>query len=264
MKNLFALVFIYVTLQACMIHIVEQNDKDKDIEKRTIIVCGKVFTTIQAKKIFPIREYDLDHDGFKEKIMKSENGTEFTLYIISNKKPYVLTVPLYDTEFVFVKDIDKDGIYEIISYDSCYSMIFGLCRACSPAIKYVTHYKDGKLVLQPKLMRDVAPKLHAIPLILNEYGSLNIDEMRGDIYRHARVIEAVLSYFYRGKKYKAIETIAKYIPFQSRAMKVLFLQKLVDAMSYSYFWEQIKKLNDWEKYQNFEIVSELFEEIEKR
>lgn len=214
------------------------------------------------ERVFEIFEGDLNTDGEKEQVYKVQNYRAFTLHIKNSR--HHIEVPLNYTEYVYVKDIDKDGVYEIISYDNCYIALFGLCLACSPAIKFVTHYENGKLILQPNFIKAPTYSLHKIPLILDSYGSLRIDETDGDIYTHAQVLETILTYFYKGKAYIAVTLIKKYIPFQSRSMKVLFLQDIVNAMSRSYFWNQIKQLNNWQKYQKFEIVSELFEELDKQ
>ncbi len=212
-------------------------------------------------RVFEIFYGDLDNNGEKERVYKVEYGRTFVLYIDNNSSH--LTIPLNDTEYVYIKDIDKDGIYEIISYDSSYAMLFGLCRACSPAVEFVSHYHNGKLLLQPKLIKIPSYAMHTIPLILNRFGYLRIDERRGDTSAHAQVIETILAYFYKGEAQKALTLIKKYIPFASRSMKVLFLQDIIDAMSQSYFWDQIKELNNWDRYQNYEIVSELFEKLDE-
>ena len=212
-------------------------------------------------RVFELFTGDLNGDTKLERVYKVEYGRTFVLHIDSNSSH--LTIPLNDTEYVYIKDIDKDGIYEIISYDSSFSMLFGLCRACSPAVEFVSHYHNDRLQLQPKLIKTPTYAMHKVPLILDQFGFLCIDENVGDIFAHAQVIEAIITYFYKAEAQKALTLIKRYIPFASRSMRVLFLQKLIDTMSQSYFWEQIKELNSWDEYSNSEIVSELFRKLEQ-
>ncbi len=206
---------------------------------------------------------DLNNDGYKEVVVKSHEGMTFTLHIFSTKTLKILNVPLDLTEYVFIKDINHDKIYEIISYDSSYDMIFGFCMACSPAVKYVAHYDDDKLLLQPDLMKVQEKNLYPVQFKLSVIGTLEIYDKDGNLEKYAPTIEAILTYFYKGETKKALMLVKKYIKFKSPSMKVLFFKDLIPSMKHSYFWKQIKKLNGWEQYQDFEIPHELFYQLEK-
>jgi len=224
----------------------QENEDLSHNEKYTITQKDKIVDVIEGYYIYDIYDGDIDKDGVRDLIFKTYSGGAhccFDLYIAQitkgMKKP--IRIPLNNLDTIEFKDHDGDGIQEWIMYDDRYSY-FLTCFACSPAVQLVATYKKGKLILRPKLTKihtaERLEKLTSSHVMLDGRGYLHISEE----YAPA-VINSFLYHFYSGDKAEAVRVIDKYLTFEGRGVKLLFLKALIQSMSESYFWDQLRKLN---------------------
>ncbi|SFV91113.1 hypothetical protein MNB_SV-4-165 [hydrothermal vent metagenome] len=230
------------------INLDKYTHENKDLSrhtKYTFTQNGKEVDVIEDYDISDIYDGDMDKDGVREMIFKTYSGGVHCcsdLYIArftrEMKKP--LKIPLNNLDAIKFKDLDGDGIQEWIMYDDQYSY-FLTCFACSPYVKIVATYKEGKLILRPKLtkkhMADDLEKLSAARISLSERGYLHVTQAFTPVMNH------FLYHFYSGDTDKALGVIDQYLIFEGRGVKLLFLKALFESMSESYFWDQLRKIN---------------------
>ena len=223
-------------------------DSDEQDHNLTITVHGKVVRQLSYRSIDKIYRGDLDGNGLYEMIIRGYTGGAhccFDLHIVplEVKDPKVFSLPMANTEYIDFKDLDGDTIPEIVTWDDQYSYSFVLCFACSPTIKVIADYADGRLKLRPRLMERLTQpdlsRLKPSSISLEADGSAGASEGASD------VISAMLHYFYIGKKAKAIEIMHRYLRFDHPAVKSIFLRDLFALMARSPYWDQIRRINHW-------------------
>jgi hypothetical protein len=210
---------------------------------------GKILYKQNNYDIKPIFYGDMNSDGYKEVVFQGFSGFRhccFDLIIVSLKPDIskVYHLPTNNTEFIAIKDINNDKKAEIITWDDQYSYGFGLCFACSIGVKVILVYDGSKLKLDPiltaKYTKHNSDNFQVSKVILNEYGNVSIDSTNAP-----KVLDSILYNLYSGNTSNAILLIKKYFSFENTAVRKLFLLALIDMMSKSPFWKDIKLVNGW-------------------
>jgi len=202
----------------------------------------------EGGSIEKIASEDLDGDGYKEDVFLSYSGGAhccFEVIVVSQnpdiKKP--LFFDLRNTEVFELEDKDGDKIPEIVTFDD-YGYMMGLCFACSPYVKIVMNYKNGKFYLRSDLIKKInAPQAGDVKVVFDEkngYFYFSSDE------NASKTLSAVLHYIYAGEHMNALDIIKKHVTFDTPATKKLFLISLVENLGSSVFWNDIKRANGWE------------------
>ena len=115
------------------------------------------------------------------------------------------------------------------------------------------------LILRPKLTKqhtaDRLEKLTPTHVSLNSHGYIDVSQE----YFPA-IVNSFLFHFYTGDTNEALRIIDKYLIFEGRGVKLLFLKALIESMSESYFWDQLRKINYLDDLDN--IALNIFEELE--
>lgn len=242
----------------------ENGDLSHNNEKYTIRQKGVIVDVIEGYYIDDIYDGDMDKDGVRDLIFKTYDGGAhccFDLYIMQvteeMKKP--MKLPLKNLDAIQYKDLDGDGIQEWIMYDDRYSY-FLTCFACSPVVQVVATYKKGKLILRPKLTKKyTVPKLKKLTpshVFLNSYGDFYASQEE----HFSAIVESLLFHFYSGDTNEALYIIDKYLIFEGRGVKLLFLKALIERMSESYFWDQLRKINHFNDTED--IAISMFKRLE--
>ena len=184
-----------------------------------------------------IYKLDIDNDGYKEQIIERYSGGAHCCFEREIYDSYgSLNLFMNNAEYFEIKDIDKDGLKEIITAED-FSYVFDLCSACSPFIEIVANYKDNQLILKKDFMKKNLPKYHLKPV------SVWLEKKRfkhSDMYKFSEIIGAIIMYIYVGEPKLAKETMQKYLKFKNEETKKAFLKDLHYYFKIKYFWPQIK------------------------
>ncbi len=95
-----------------------------------------------------------------------------------------------------LKDLNKDGIYEIIAINTHWEMEFDLCHACSPGVWGVYVWQDGKYIDGSKKFPQFYD--HAIAKLESHLSDLTNDPGDRQFYMGA-VISILLNYIQKGE-----------------------------------------------------------------
>jgi len=232
-------------------------DNDCSLSNDSIRECN--ITISQKEKVLyqqtnydinPIFYGDLNADGYKDIIFQGFSGGAhccFDLIIVSIKPNIskVYYIPTSNTEFITIKDINNDNKPEIITWDDQYSYAFGLCFACSIGVKVILKYDGSKLRLDPNLTakytKKFTYKFQVSKVVLDKYGDISFINQT----QASKVLDRILYNVYSGQTSKALFLIKKYFSFDNTAVRKLFLLELIDMMSESPFWDDIRLANHW-------------------
>jgi len=201
---------------------------------------------------------DVDNDGVKEVLFYTYSGGAHccsNVYLIElnrDKLSPMLELFLKNVEKITFKDINRDGLLEIYTYDDSYSYLGSLSFAESPFPKIVLELKDGHYVFSKRFTK-----------------KLKINNKK-------RGVGLLLEYIYRGKYKKGLEIINKIEEERLKKyeeekrkkqdkwgeeVEVFYysslnfnFDELVDRMSKSPYWEDIKEMNGWKKLSKKEIL----------
>ncbi len=92
---------------------------------------------------------DIDHDGRKEAIVEYYSGGAHccSVYYVYKEEGSALklveSIPLGNASSPVFKDIDKDGVMEILTVNDAFAYFGGLCYACSPFLPLVLCYREN-------------------------------------------------------------------------------------------------------------------------
>jgi hypothetical protein len=129
-------------------------------------------------------------------------------------------------------------------WDDRYSYFGGVCFACSPEVKVVAHYEEGRLRLdvnRTKTLYDSKESNLTTSLVGIDYrGNIKLESIRA-----SKTISMALHLFYMGETSKAIAVLSKYFTFEHLAVSKLFLLELVQSMQKSPFWDDLRLTNHW-------------------
>jgi hypothetical protein len=222
---------------------------DTSEENITIYQNGKKIESISEYQMSKIYQGDLNGDGFDEFVLKTFSGGAhccFDMPIIQLKPnmPMSYSYKLTNTEFVTFKDLDGDNTPEIITWDDSYSYFASLCFACSPNINIVANFNGEKLVLRPSLIEKFY-KLETKVLHKTNVGTNKLGGLEWNSNNAPDIMDAILYSLYIGQTKEAIAIMQVYFNFEHPAVRKIFLIELVDAMSKSPFFDQLRELNNW-------------------
>jgi len=105
---------------------------------------------------------DITGDGIPDLVVEGYSGGahccyDYTIFSLGEQFKIIAHLQGNDSSFEF-KDIDGDGVYEIIGRD-CTFAYWETYFAASPAPEIILHYKDSKYKLACELMRKSHPEL---------------------------------------------------------------------------------------------------------
>jgi len=192
---------------------------------------------------------DVDNDGVKEVLFYTYSGgahccsNVYLLELNRDKLSPMLELSLNNVEKITFKDIDKDGLLEIYTYDDNYSYLGSLSFVESPFPKIVLELKNGHYIFSKRFTK-----------------KLKIDTKQNRV-------GILIDYIYRGKYkegLKATRKRKKEDELDSEHVELdfynvdLYLDEIVERMAESPFWKDIKEMNGWEglsKEEIFELLS---------
>jgi len=230
----------------------------------TVTQQGKLVGKIHDMRCYNPVEADLNGDGKKEVVIKTfDGGRDFRLYVIP-LRPHlrrIVSLPPSEVEFYDVEDVDKDGVKEIVSWTRPFSNMFletdgaaDIQIALKPdanATRLMLDAKATAMLHQQTPKTQTAYKPHRI--YLDKEGYLRTDDVRG----FADFFENVVIAFYSGKPKKAYTLMQKYLRFDHPAVRMLFCQDIAERLNKSPFFEDLVRINGWDK----DMLDDMFRSI---
>lgn len=241
-----------------------EKESTKKGDHYSLFQNGKLVDTFEDYRIDILlnelkMQSDLDKDGYDEMILYGWSGGNhccFTLKIATMKPNMskLYQFELHNAILQPLKDLDGDGIVEFVYYDDVLAYFGSLCFACSPGIKVIANYKNGRLILRPGLIRkhsmqsDDLFRSSKVWLADEEILELNSKDA-------PQVLSRFLYHLYSGSYITGVKFINEFLHFDTPKTKEHFYSTLIKRLATNIFWDQLKKQNNL-VYSNARVFSD--------
>lgn len=165
---------------------------------------------------------DINKDGLKEFVVTGSTGgncwtcTYLRIFQVKGHQVLELLPDLPETQVIFgIKDLDFDGLKELLVLDAQWEFYMDLCHACSPSVSLIYKWEKDRYqeVSVDKEQVDIEFSLYydeQIKELQEEIKEMSEDE-RGSDYYMGRVISIFLNYLEKGEKEKGWEVFKNYM-----------------------------------------------------
>lgn len=190
----------------------------------------------------PLPGKDITGDGIPDLVVEGYSGgahccNDYLIFSLGEQFQKIAHLYGGDSSFEF-KDIDGDGVYEIIGRDWTFAY-WETCFAASPAPEIILYYKDNKYKLVCELMR----KSH--PEFMDTFAK-ELERVKSDPAWTDEVPPALWGYMldliFTGNRKKAYEFFDRAWQGDKEGKKK-FIRKFKTQLSKSPYWREIRKMN---------------------
>jgi len=173
---------------------------------------------------------DIDHDGQLEAVVEYRSGGAhccYTYLIYSKARTHLKLIGRFylgDSSEPVFRDMDNDGVMEVIALDSRLAYFGGLCFACSPSLPLIMTYRNKSFI-------DCTAKF---PKIIEQEIEKTLNERDSGIDFRGNALKYLALHIILGKEADGWRGIRKYYPETSSWLKEHFkeLKKRLDKNAF--------------------------------
>ena len=222
----------------------EAKDGQSEHDTITFYQNGKRIDRVDTFRAYPLYYTDLDGDGKKEVIFKIFDGRREFDWVIVKIAPNMPKPIRFENmaELSLLSKRDKKPVLESVEegYGSIYSG--------QSAYAWVYADFDGTRfhlirASQKKAFERLKKSYGDVSVFLDEEGFLETSDPR----EMTKIVTYAVHAWYAGENEKAMTLITRRVHPVDQATLYLFIQDLVQELSHSHYWNDIKIFNNWEE-----------------